>query len=33
MQHLAHGRPQSPGLREAPTSGVEGGGAEAASVP
>jgi len=30
MQHLAHGRPQSPGLREAPTSGLEGGGA---SVP
>jgi len=26
MQHLAHGRPQRRGLREAPTSGVEGGG-------
>jgi len=33
MQHLAHGRPQSPGLREAPTNGVEGGGAGAPSAP
>jgi len=33
VQRLAHGRPQSPGLRGAPTSGVEGGGAGAASVP
>jgi len=33
MQHLAHGWPQSPGLKEAPTSCVESGVGGAASVP
>jgi len=33
MQYLAHGRPQRSGVRGASTSGVEGGGAGAASVP